>query len=289
MLRDGGEHSGVDSAGTAGSPPQKFPAHGAREVIRFGATERFFHWAFAIPLLGLLLSGLPLSFPVLRSWINGYSTEIGLRLHLVCSAAWVLSPVLVLMLGDRGALARVSSDLFVIVRQERSWLRQLPRWLAGLPCEMRGVGRFNAGQKLNALFVAMTSALFLVTGVILWVAWQWPGSAAGGQPIVGTVVGWSRRFHYLFTVIMLPPLLGHIALATVHPRTKESLRGMLFGTVDAEWARRHHPVWYGEMCQQPSDFAAHMEANRQSIHVPTTPRKSECPESEIRVRISPLP
>jgi len=118
MLRDGGEHSGVDSAGTAGPPPQTFSAHGAREVVRFGATERTFHWAFAIPLLGLLLSGLPISFPVLRSWISGYSTEIGLRLHLVCGAAWVLSPGLVLMLGDRGALARVGSDLFVIVRQE---------------------------------------------------------------------------------------------------------------------------------------------------------------------------
>ena len=265
MLRDGAEHSGVDSAGTAGSPPQKFPAHGAREVVRFGATERFFHWAFAIPLLGLLLSGLPISFPILRSWISGYSTEIGLRLHLVCGAAWVLSPVLVLMLGDRRALARVSFDLFVIVRQERSWLRQLPRWLVGLPCEMRGVGRFNAGQKLNALFVAMTSALFLVTGVILWVAWQWPGSASGGQPIVGTVVGWSRRLHYLVTVIMLPPLLGHIALATVHPRTKESLRGMLFGVVDAEWARAHHPGWYDRVCREatgPEQSAANETRSR---------------------------
>ena len=75
-----------------------------------------------------------------------------LRLHLVCGAAWILSPSLVLIIGDRRALATVGSDLFVIVRQEWSWLRQLPRWLAGLPCEMRGVGRFNAGQKLNALF-----------------------------------------------------------------------------------------------------------------------------------------
>src|SRR3990172_4549477 len=264
MLRDGAEHSGVDSAGTAGPPPPGFPAHGAREVVRFGATERIFHWAFAIPLLGLLLSGLPLSFPVLRSWINGYSTEIGLRLHLVCSAAWVLSPVLVLMLGDRGALARVSSDLFVIVRQEWSWLRQLPRWLAGLPCEMRGVGRVNAGQKLNALFVAMTSALFLVTGVILWIVWQSPLFVSTGGSGSSAIIGWSRLLHYLLTVLMLVPLLGHIVMATVHPRTKESLRGMLFGVVDADWARAHHPVWYSEICRQPSDFAEDVEAHPQS-------------------------
>lgn len=238
----------VDPAPTKASPLRP-PFSGPRELIRFGPTERAFHWAFAIPLLGLLLSGLPLSFPLLRSWINGYTTEIGLRLHLVCGAAWILAPALVLLIGDRTALARVRSDLFVIVGEEWSWLRQLPRWLAGLPCEMRGVGRFNAGQKLNALFVAVTSGLFLFTGLILWIVWQWPGSGSAGEPLGRVVIGWSRRSHYLLTVLLLAPLLGHIALATVHPRTRESLRGMLFGVVDADWAKRHHPAWYARVCQ----------------------------------------
>lgn len=224
----------------------------AQDVVRFSATERAFHWAFAIPFLGLLLSGLPLSFPGLRSWITGYTLKIGVRLHLVCAAAWILSPVLVVVLGDRRALASVASDLFILVRGELSWLRQLPRWLAGLPCEMRGVGRFNAGQKVNGLLVAFTSVAFAVTGGILWIVWQRPGLLTPDGAVVSMLTGGSRSLHYLFTLLMLVPLLGHIALATVHPRTKESLRGMLFGIVDGEWAKRHHPGWYAQICRRSS-------------------------------------
>ena len=242
-------------------------------MVRFGATERAFHWAFALPFLGLLLSGLPLSFPVLRSWINGYSPEIGLRLHLVSGAAWILGPALVVAVGDRRALATAASDLFAIVREELSWLRQLPRWLAGLPCETGGVGRFNAGQKLNALFVTMTSVLLVVTGAILWMAWQSPGFASIGEPARRTIIGCARWLHYLLTLLILLPLFGHLLLATVHPRTKESLRGMLFGTVDADWARAHHPKWYAEICRKPSSQGESVMTEVQSSGLTTPPYK----------------
>ncbi|MGH7432593.1 MAG: cytochrome b/b6 domain-containing protein [Candidatus Methylomirabilales bacterium] len=222
---------------------------GQNEVVRFSATERAFHWAFALPFLGLLLSGLPLSFPILRSWITGYSLQIGVRLHLVCAVAWLLAPALVVMFGDRRVLARVVADLFVILRNEWRWLRQSLRWLAGLACDMRGVSRFNAGQKLNAWLVAVGSLIFVITGIILWIAWQWPGVVATTGVLTRESVEWSRRPHYLLTILMLAPLLGHIVLATIHPRTKGSLRGMLFGVVDAEWAREHHPVWFAQTHQ----------------------------------------
>jgi formate dehydrogenase subunit gamma len=220
--------------------------------VRFCATERAFHWAFAVPFLGLLLSGLPLSFPVLRPWISGYSLQIGLRLHLVCAAAWILGPALVVALGDRRALGCVATDLFRLGRAEWSWLLQLPRWLAGLPCKMGGVGRFNTGQKLNGLFVALVSIVFGLTGAMLWIIWQWPGLVSNQIPLTRAILEGSRWVHYAFTLLILVPLLGHIALATVHPRTRESLRGMVFGAVDGEWAQSHHPAWYAEISTQAS-------------------------------------
>lgn len=63
----------------------------------------------------------------------------------------------------------------------------------------------------------------------------------------------SRRLHYLFTPFVLLPVLGHIALATIHPRTRASLRGMLSGVVDAAWAREHHPRWYAEISRGARD------------------------------------
>jgi len=268
------EHSGMDTKATEDSARPNSFIRSPREVVRFGASERAFHWAFALPFLGLLFSGLPLSFPVLRSWITGYSSQIGVRLHLVCGVAWLVGPALVLCFGNRRALASVASDLFIITRREASWLRQLPRWLAGLACEMRDVGRFNAGQKLNGMFVAMTSVLFAITGVILWIVWQSPGLGAMDWPVSKGIVAWSRLLHYLLTILILAPLLGHIALATVHPRTKESLRGMVFGAVDADWAREHHPAWFREISRQPCDLAEDMEANSQLGRLSTTSRKS---------------
>ncbi|HLC20996.1 MAG TPA: cytochrome b/b6 domain-containing protein, partial [Candidatus Methylomirabilis sp.] len=251
-------HPEADTLKGGGSGLLSRSIQASQEVVRFGATERAFHWAFALPFLGLLLSGLPLSFAVLRSWISGYSPEIGLRLHLVSAMAWILAPALVVVLGDRRTLATAGLDLFGIARQELSWLRQLPRWLAGLPCEMKGVGRFNAGQKLNALFVAFTSVIFLFTGIVLTIAWLSPLFVSTGGSGSSAIIGWSRLLHYLLTVLMLVPLLGHIVMATVHPRTKESLRGMLFGVVDADWARAHHPKWYAEICRKPSDHGESM-------------------------------
>lgn len=274
MVTGGSHRPGVDADATGDSASPDTTTPGVREVGRFGATERAFHWAFAIPFIGLLLSGLPLSFPVLRLWITGYSPEIGIRLHLVCGVAWLIGPALVVCFGDRKALRTLASDLFAITRDELAWVHQLPRWLAGLACEMRGVGKFNAGQKLNGVFVAITSALFAITGVVLWIVWQSPGLSSTSSAVGGAIVGWSRLLHYLLTILVLAPLLGHIALATVHPRTKESLRGMLFGTVDAEWAREHHPVWYSEICRQHSDFTEDVEANPHSGHLSTTSRKS---------------
>ena len=273
MSDDRSNHPGSDAARNGGSALLNKPIHGAREVVHFGATERAFHWAFAIPFLGLLLSGLPLRFAILRSWIDGYSPQIGLRLHLVSGAAWILAPVFVVAVGDRRALALAASDLFAIVKNELLWLRQPPWWLAGLPCEMGCVGRFNAGQKLNALFVALASLLLVITGTILWMAWQWPGFASTGEPALRAFIVWSRWLHYLLTLLILAPLFGHILLATIHPRTKESLRGMLFGTVDADWARAHHPKWYAEVCRVLSGQGESVVTEVQSSGLTTPPYK----------------
>jgi formate dehydrogenase gamma subunit len=251
----GADHQGTEATASRGRVPPNTVGSGAREVVRFSATERAFHWSFAIPFLGLLLSGLPLSFPALRSWITGYSAEIGLRLHLASAVAWLVAPPLVVIFGDRRALANAAAALFVVARGELSWLCRLPRWLVGLACDMSGVGRFNAGQKLNGWLIAVTSLVFAVTGVVLWAEWQTPGLFGRGARLAMAMLAWSRWLHFVLSVVILVPLLGHLVLATVHPRTRESLRGMLFGTVDAAWASDHHPAWYAEIRRAPSAAA----------------------------------
>ena len=45
-------------------------------------------------------------------------------------------------------------------------------------------------------------------------------------------------------------LVGHLYLALIHPTTRQALRGITLGTVDARWAERHHAKWAAELKPQ---------------------------------------
>ena len=94
-------------------------------------------------------------------------------------------------------------------------------------------GRFNAGQKVNAILTAAFAVLFFVSGLLLW---------AGEQDtrfrLDGTVF-----LHDALMYVSVVVVVGHLYLALVHPSTRHALRGMTLGTVRADWARAHHAKW----------------------------------------------
>lgn len=215
-------------------------------VLRFTVTERALHWVFAAGYLALLVSGLPLMLPALRELIRDYTPAMGVRLHLAAAVLWVLAPLAVVVLGDRRALATASRQLASFTRHDLRWLTGFPRWLwtdAETRARLdREVGRFNAAQKLNALFVLATSALLLVSGLALV-----PGALAGRGE-----AGWMwQALHRYLTLVALVPLAGHVYLAVVHPPTRPSLSGIVDGHVDAGWAAVHHPRWPPRRSRDP--------------------------------------
>lgn len=224
-------------------------AGGGSNVLRFTGTERALHWGFAAGYLALLATGLLLMLPPLRASIRGYTPVVGLRLHLALAVLWVLATAGVAAVGDRRRLAQTRHDLSRWGREDRLWLRRFPRWLVGGAGERAvidgAVGRFNAGQKLNAIFTVLTAVGLLVTGLLLW-----PLGATGLPAAVwltgpGSVGSW-RAAHRWLTLLALAPLAGHVFLAVGHPATRPSLRGILKGHVDRAWAEAHHPRWPAE-------------------------------------------
>jgi formate dehydrogenase subunit gamma len=217
--------------------------------LRFTATERAFHWGFAVWYLSLLASGLPLWLPGLRGWIYGWNRQVGVRLHLVSAVLWVVVPVAVILAGDRRALAGAARDLSFLVREDWAWLRRFPYWLFGRRGEPAEVDRFNAGQKVYAWFTVWTSAVLLLTGLALW-----PLGDAGAT-LVSQVAGlegvraW-RYAHTILALVVVIPVLAHVFFALVHPRTRPSLAGMLGGRVPADWAAAEHPGWLTKV-EQP--------------------------------------
>jgi formate dehydrogenase subunit gamma len=193
-----------------------------RYVRRFSRTERVLHWANALGFLVLLASGLVLYLPSLAVLVG--RRPLVKDVHFWSGIGWIALLCLVVLAGDRRALARTAREL------ERFDSDDL-RWLAGRRPAPQG--RFNAGQKLNAALTAAFTLLFLVSGLLLWL-----GERDTRFRFASTVV-----LHDGLMYVSLVLLLGHLYLAVVHPATRHALRGMTVGNVSEEWAHRHHAKW----------------------------------------------
>ncbi len=137
----------------------------------------------------------------------------------------ILLPVpLLLGLGSRALRA----DLTRLNRygpHDRQWLRAALRRRGGRPA-----GKFNAGQKLYAAWIAGAVLVMLGTGLLMWFTDLAPLVWRTGATFV----------HDWLALAVVLVIAGHIWKAFGDP---ESRRGLRTGSVDAQWARREHPLW----------------------------------------------
>ena len=142
------------------------PAAGAprgERIPRFNRTERGVHWVQATSFLVLLVSGFALALPQLESLI-GHRALLR-EIHLSSAFFLFFGPAIVALAGDRRVLARDVAEVDRWDRDDLRWLIPSPilrLWGVRTPPQ----GRFNAGQKLNALFVAWSTVTFSVTGLL---------------------------------------------------------------------------------------------------------------------------
>jgi formate dehydrogenase subunit gamma len=186
-------------------------------VTRFTVTERVLHWLTAASFGSLLLSGAMIE------------SSFGLAWH-IASACVMVATLLVALVRRRSRriLAATAHDLARLTREDREWLRTAPEHMLGR-AEAPPAGRFNAGQKLSARTLALLIPLTLLSGVFALA--DLPGGGLHGVLIVATsiVVG------------------AHVFMATVNPSTRHALRGMVFGSVRRDWAKKHHPLWLSKL------------------------------------------
>ena len=102
----------------------------------------------------------------------------------------------------------------------------------------------NTGQKVWQLTVLSTSAVFIVTGAIMWFLRQ------NLQP---QAYQWILSIHGIAFVIVTIMFLVHVYMGVLHPRMKGSLRSMLDGKVTPDYAMNHHRKWYDEITTQNHD------------------------------------
>jgi formate dehydrogenase subunit gamma len=118
---------------------------------------------------------------------------------------------------------------------DRRWLRAARR--RETSPNSRPAGKFNAGQKLYAGWIAGAVLVMMATGLLMWFTGLLPAVSRTSSIFVHDVLAWA----------VAVVLIGHMSKAYQDP---EARRGMRTGRVDRRWADRQHPRWLSDDDQE---------------------------------------
>ncbi|MEE4546931.1 cytochrome b/b6 domain-containing protein [Streptomyces sp. V4-01] len=192
-------------------------------VRRFSTAERLVHRTTGWLMLVCLVSAACL-------YLGPLAQLVGRRYLVVTVHEWSgIALPLPFLLGLLSAEFR--ADLRRINRSavyDRQWLRAVrKRW--NRP-EARPAGKFNAGQKLYAGWIAGAVLLMMFTGLLMWFIWLLPSVSRTSAIFVHDLLAWA------IAVV----LIGHLRKALEDP---EARLGMRTGYVSLSWAQRYHSHW----------------------------------------------
>ncbi|HZJ26899.1 MAG TPA: cytochrome b/b6 domain-containing protein [Acidimicrobiia bacterium] len=227
-------------------------------IPRFDRVERSLHWVNAALFLLLMATGAVL-------YIGSLSALVGRRellrtLHVYAGIALPI-PILVAIVGRHGA--RLRADLAALNR----FAPGESRWFSARTRPKVRLGKFNPGQKLNAVFIAGAGVVMLGTGAIMKWFSLFPLDWRTGATFV----------HDWFSFAIWLVVLGHVAFALSDP---VALGGMVSGSVSAKWAKRERPRWYRQVTTAENHAdAAEPPLDAPAGATPTRPIKSGTPPS----------
>jgi formate dehydrogenase subunit gamma len=194
------------------------------QILRFDRLERIVHWCNATLFLILLFTGASLYLPELSTIVA--HRHLVKTIHVYSGLLLPLPLLLGLALPGGRQFRRDVSRINRWTADDRRWWSRKTRSSVQL-------GKFNPGQKLNAIFVASAIVLMLMTGSIMRWFGPFPDSWRTGATFV----------HDWVFITLLVVIVGHIMFAL---GDGDSLRSMVRGWVPEAWARRERPRWWAE-------------------------------------------
>ena len=200
------------------------------ELLRFDRPERIVHWANATLFAILMATAAALYLPPLSAAVG--RRQLVVTIHVYAGLTLPI-PILLGLVGRRWG-RRLRADFRRLNRwipEDRVWLRQRgwkPTRVTGM-----AIGKFNAGQKLNAAFTGGAILLMLGTGSIMHWYKPWPLSWRTGATFV----------HDWIAIALFFTITGHIMFALAD---RETLTSMRTGSISQAWAKHRAPRWLAE-------------------------------------------
>lgn len=208
-------------------PPE--PESG-RKLRRFNRWERQVHWATAFSFLALAASGIVIMYGknILMPWMGhnlfSWVAIISKYLHNFTGPLFILCSVLLFF-------TFVKRNFFN--RADWFWLRKGGGLVSH---EHPPAGFFNGGEKIWFWGGVLCLGLLMsVTGLVL-------DFAVGQTRYVMQV---ANLLHVTGGACYMAAAMGHIYIGTIG--TPGAYEAMRYGTVDENWAKAHHRIWYEQM------------------------------------------
>lgn len=205
-------------------------AESGRKMQRFNNWERQVHWATAFSFIALAITGLIIMYgkKIMLPWMG----------HDLFSWVAIISKYLHNFVGPLFILCSILMFFTFLKRNfyhriDWQWIKQ-----GGGLVSHRHVpaGFFNAGEKTWFWGgVAFLGLIMSISGLVL-------DFAVGQTRYVMQV---ANVLHVVAGALYMAATMGHAFIGTVG--TPGAYEAMRYGTVDENWAKAHHRLWYEQM------------------------------------------
>lgn len=199
---------------------------GEERIVRFDRVERWLHAVNGVLFLVVLATAAVLYVGPLSALVG--RRELVKTTHVVAGFA-LFVPLVAAYAGPWSAGLRRDT------RRLGRWIPDDWRWLRSRGGDRRiRLGKFNAGQKLNATLTLAAVPISAATGsIMLWFG-PFPLSWRTGATFM----------HDWLALVLFVAVTGHILKALAEPA---ALHSIWSGSVPAAWAAKHRPRWHAEV------------------------------------------
>jgi formate dehydrogenase subunit gamma len=192
--------------------------------------ERFVHWMLAISCLLLCYTGLGMMYKSLNFFGVIMGGLYGLKeVHEITGLVFGVALVLAIIMWWKEA------GIFVFP-EDIDWIMTAGGYLWHVD-KVPETGKYNPGQKMFFLTIALFGLLMLVTGFFMW----FPAYFPFGMELLR----WTYLLHALGFFVIFAFFFVHLYLGTIgNPGT---VQAMITGWVTRNWLKKQHPKWLKEM------------------------------------------
>ncbi|OUJ19447.1 Formate dehydrogenase cytochrome b556 subunit [Methanonatronarchaeum thermophilum] len=208
---------------------------------RFSPKQVYVHFLYAVSVLVLYVTGLPIFFPDQLGWILTImgGAEVTMVIHRIAAVVMAFSVIYFLIYAaiatiiyDKGILKRVLptptdiKDLMLDVKYAFGLSGKKPR----LP-------KYGYLEKTEVWIIGVEAVIFIVTGLVLWFPTLFLEFMS-----LQTVLAF-RYIHGAFAVLSLAGFLFHFMNVHMHPEKYPIEMSIFSGDMEKQEAQEEHPKW----------------------------------------------